>query len=58
MRTFENSRLGININTIIIKLQLATLVITIKKIKLYDQQTVISHVFDLIFTMIIIARSP
>jgi len=58
MRTFKSSRLGITINTIIIELQLATLVITIKQIKLYDQQTVISHVSDLIFTIMITARSP
>jgi len=57
MRTFESPRLGITINTIIIELRVVTLVITIKQIKLYDQQTVILHVSDLIFTIIIIARS-
>lgn len=58
MRTFESPRLSITINTIIIELRVATLVITIKQIKLYDQQTVILHVSDLIFTIMIIVRSP
>lgn len=45
MRTFESSRLGITISTIIIieLLQLATLLIIIKQIKLYTAGTANGH---------------